>query len=128
MREIKFRAKDNETAEWRYGQYAYLCYYPDSEYTHRIGGWLIDAETLSEFTNEYDNKGINICGNDFIKSDLDDIYLISFENGSWMAVHSPTCGDEVEGECKRDYLHSFLKSVSCVIVGNMTDDRNLLTA
>lgn len=87
MREIKFRGKKAEKGDWVIGHYASdeidNAVYIECLRTQET--YRVLRKTVGQFTELKDKNGIEIFAGDIIKSSIDHIYLIIYENGGYKA-------------------------------------------
>ena len=74
-REIKFRGRIVNSKEWAYGS---LVIYPDGEYnilaprnghSPKMDDWLVEVDTIGQFTGLYDKNGREIYEGDILTAD-----------------------------------------------------------
>jgi len=134
--QIKFRGFRKDGKGWVEGYYRKQLFYNRFDNTllyekHFIGAFdnltyfdglfeqvEIHPESLSMLTGLTDKNGKEIFGKDLLQSDNGDKFLVDFRNGSWVIVHEPTCGAEIDGECKTDLLFDAIKVYKFEIIGN----------
>ena len=69
MREIKFRGKETQTGQWRYGDLTHTMAPTETGVRHRVmvGGYEVDEKTVGQFTGTYDREGKEIFEGDLIQ-------------------------------------------------------------
>ena len=131
MREIKFRGRRKNSTEWAYGAFLAipkLCSYiydvqPDGQATR----YLVDEDTVGQFTGLLDSNGKEIYEGDIVKANLKDksfvkrfhmsenvVGKISFDGAWWL------------GEW--DALWRLPRYYDLTVIGNIHDNPNLLEA
>lgn len=104
MREVKFRGKDIDCNEWRYGSLVkvreedgYLLYYITDEENQQ---WIVFPETVSQYTGMADLKGKDIYEDNIIRrrwlkgEEIKYVEeVITFDNGAfWCILKGGGCG------------------------------------
>lgn len=152
MNTIKFRGKNIHTGEWLYGDYhregkihyiakpeQYLCEYAPIEF-------IVDANTISQFTGLYDKNGKEIYEGDIIRLDfhawldwkeLDSVKAeIVYDNGTFEArwknpdagkpypFQNPDDEEDVEAEYVCEFIGNLPKTIE--VIGNRFDNPELL--
>lgn len=87
---------------------------------------VLPVTYIRQYSSYKDIWDKEIYKGDILQCENDKIYLVDFRNGSWVIVHSPTCGSEREGECKTDYLYDALKILGLEVIGNEYQNHELL--
>lgn len=122
MREILFRGKRIDTGEWVEGYYSGEdCELPwtlpikkDSIIVKGVGLWVdIQSETLGQYTGMTDRNGKKIFEGDIIKGVGDELFVIEWHNGQFIA------------KCLHDWLFMF-EAKTGEIVGNIHDNPELV--
>lgn len=121
MREIKFRGRRKNSTEWAYGAFLAiprLCSYiydvqPDGQATR----YLVDEDTVGQFTGLYDTDGREIYEGDVLGNKYTSHYkfanaVVEWGVDGWLA------------DCFS--LREFLKLHTCIVVGNIYDNSELL--
>lgn len=117
MREIKFRAKDIDTKEWRYGYYTMVPepseedYYPlhyiencDNDDFKRCV-YIVDPNTVGQYTGINDKNGKELYEGDFVQGPYtfrETLGYIIFKNGFF-------CVEERNGLCS--FLTHFYEKI-----------------
>lgn len=136
-REIKFRGKDIETNEWRYG---YLQHNYNKKYSRILSPLSIDTfyfpiqefrvagNTVGQYTEVSDKNNKEIYDKDIVKAPfLDPIFdciidnafvnaVITFNNGSWVVDYG--------NRDKKVYLCELCDKIE--VIGNLIDNKELL--
>lgn len=117
---IKFRAWDEDRKKMIYDFNSKYQLLQTEEGQFFCGNTMDNGDwqepKLIQYTGYKDVKGKEIYEGDFDKRGL-----ITFRNGSFVLVHNPTCGSEINGgsECKWDYLDSIIKTCDIEVIGNI---------
>ena len=122
MREILFRGKNVETGKWHYGLYIkrpnHVGIYPCIQ-EENLDTFLVDENTICQFTGLYDKNNIRIFEGNIIKYERNGktIYgLVEFHRSAF----SVEWFDEIYG---RDFL-GYLAGIE--VIGNIFDNPELL--
>lgn len=122
MREILFRAKDKNTHEWVYGCYVrmlsaagfvYAILVPAENPDESNTIYPIIPGTVGEYTGLTDKNGKKIFEGDIIKGVGDELFVIEWHNGQFIA------------KCLHDWLFMF-EAKTGEIVGNIHDNPELV--
>ena len=136
MREILFRGKRVDNGEWAYGAYYGLCRMTNKaggfEYEHLMRQsnneplYMVDAETVGQYTGLTDKNGKRIFEGDICKT-----YFESYTH-SWEEVGVVTefCGAYGIESADRKHFRAFINELvytrSHEVIGNIHDNPELL--
>lgn len=120
MREIKFRGK-NDNGQWHFGDLSTSKHFPpqivEGELYPRF--FFVCPETVGQFTGMYDSEGREIYEGDILGNKYPNYYKYKFANAvvewgvdGWLA------------DCFS--LREWLKLHTCVVVGNIYENSELL--
>lgn len=148
-REIKFRAKDVNTGDWRYGylvlhetqEHGVIIVHGDKEHPYEIlyDEWDIDPKTAGQFTGLKDKDGKEIYTDDVVKDSyyrdngwndwkVESKGYVKFINGAFCLVDI----EDLDSEQMYDILYKRMyppdtKAVGSIeIIGNKFDNPELL--
>ena len=125
MRKIKFRGQTVDTKELIYGDLIQT--EKDFKNVVEILDWskvgckpekslVVNPETVSEFTGLTDKKGVEIYENDILKSELDWIFAVKWDNENARFIgYSPT-----------NQLIYVGREPKATVIGNIFDNPELL--
>ena len=118
MREIKFRARDRESGEWRYHE--------DSGYDFWYGldDGQYDSETLSQYTGLKDKNGKEIYEGDIVQGNFGippiGVRSVVEYEGSAFIIKTPKCNP------KEVTLRTGIECLDLHIIGNIYENPELL--
>lgn len=125
-RQIKFRGKDIKTGQWVYG--SLICgkdldgnsfYQIENADMGEYRQWMVDGNTVSQFTELYDKGGKEIYEGNIVSSgSTGRKYVIEYSDGKYRAKHSLIGLDIFLSAA---FLHNK------TVVGNVHDNINLLS-
>lgn len=127
MREIKFRGRRKNSTEWAYGAFLAiprLCSYiydvqPDGQATR----YLVDEDTVGQFTGLLDSNGKEIYEGDIVRFELPPMVLtnektavgvVVYEYGQFLVII----------HAMRFTIFSIIND--CTVIGNVHDNPDLL--
>ena len=125
MRTIKFRGQTVDTKELIYGDLIQT--EKDFKNVVEILDWskvgckpekslVVNPETVSEFTGLTDKKGVEIYENDILKSELDWIFAVKWDNENARFIgYSPT-----------NQLIYVGREPKAIVIGNILDNPELM--
>lgn len=123
MREILFRAKVVDDDKWVYGYYTSSgengwIERKEADNPDSLDVYLVNTETLGQFTGLYDKNGTKIFEGDIVKARMTDKYTVVFNRGSFMGEYtSPYGGYTVRVDLLKDDWE---------VIGNIYDNTELL--
>ena len=126
MREIKFRAKRIDNGEWIYGNYVKAeCLNSKGKYEHFIievnangQTYLVDENTICQFTNHYDKNGKEIYELDLIKDKkFNNVFKVIYEDCSFK-LKSKHIDSGISQE--------MINWIEANVIGNIFDNPELL--
>ena len=132
MREIKYRGKEIETGEWKYGYYGYkeltdehFIIIPEFDtYTGRLpqyfNDYIVNPKTVGQYTGFKDEKGVDICEGDIDKYSQAQISFLEEEGGYCL-----TRFDEKGRVYSRTRINTHNQNLINVI-GNIHDNPELI--
>jgi uncharacterized phage protein (TIGR01671 family) len=131
MREIRFRGKDMDSGEWRYGS---LTTYPNGRCeivvfdNGEILEYEVDADSVGQFTGVLDKNGKEIYEGDIIRGNCGNgevRHLISFYDmiASFVAEMLPD--NDINDYCSLSQI--WVLKYNKEVIGNIHDNPNLLT-
>lgn len=146
--EIKFRGKRESNGEWVYGgfvqfnKYSFIFPDPSIEYWDR---YVVDPNTVGQFTGEVDVNGKKIYENDIVKFRTKRFHykdeskkniakwkwfksVVMFNDGSFLINESGILRNATDVYNYDTYLSAFTKdSSNCIeVIGNIHDNPELL--
>lgn len=129
MREILFRGKRTDNAEWVEGHYHYSNWYlPPSmkivDTTHHIlpighgDSYKVAPETVGQFTGLTDKNGKKIFEGDIVDilTENEEIGVVEYEDGGFLVSADGFCVD----------FHSNINGTDLEVIGNIHDNPELL--
>ena len=109
--QIKFRGKDIETGEWRYGYY--FCVLGQHKIINSSGQeYFVDEDSVGQFTGISDKKGDEIYDGDIV--------MCYTNNGDYVY----TLPREVKFQ---EFCNEMWDNTNCEVIGNVFDNSELLT-
>ncbi len=131
-REIKFRGWDGK--KWVYGCYYHGVVYPSSYKTHNVGDWMIDEDSLGQYTGLKDKNGKEIFDGDVIKWDdeiqhekvihsLDWDGQVDETRAPFMSAFGSTCGKYF-----RTFMNVYNPTKYAEVIGNVYENSDLMNA
>lgn len=125
MREILFRGKRVENGEWVYGGYYGICRITNKDggfkYEHLMHQsnneplYMVDPETVGQYTGLTDKNGKRICEGDIVKTYNEYIAVIIFEGAMFLV--------KCEGY---DFQFSQENCPDIEVIGNIHDNPEML--
>lgn len=130
LRKIVFRGKSKHTGEWLYGDLEYdrqkdiariHTYNKDGIYERQ---YIVNNETIGQFTGLYDKDGKEIYEGDILKWDKGRLYVVKFLDGMFYASVEE-CNEGILGGFPLHRLTEY-EDGKCEIIGNISDNPELL--
>ena len=115
MRKIKFRGRDRD-GKWYFGN---LKLREDDPTWAAVAAWVVDPETVGEFTGLQDINGVDIYEGDIIQSvnHLTEIFEVAMIDGAFRILAEGFKGED---------LYRTLKHDNFKVIGNIHDNPDLL--
>lgn len=130
MREIKFRGRDIDQNEWRYGSYVAMAELDGTilHYIVELDGqqWIVFPETVGQYTGLKDKNGIEIFEGDVIRTTSPDCTaVVVWEQGTVRNI-----GYTIESERKIVYVDRVDRNDKSAVevIGNIYENKELLEA
>ena len=115
MRKIKFRGRDRD-GKWYFGN---LKVREDDPTWATVAAWIVDPETVGEFTDLQDSEGVDVFEGDIIQNadHLKEIYEVAMIDGAFRILEEGFKGED---------LYWTLGHGNFKVIGNIHDNPELL--
>ena len=125
-RTIKFRGYNKKNNKWIYGYYLVnrgQHFVVEDGIANPLNTWedyLVEADTIGQFTGLLDKNGIEIYERDIVQCD-EFIYQVCYERKRIASFYIVRYGDMY-----RHYFGEAMEAEDCVVIGNIYDNPELI--